>query len=398
MASEVAARILEEGLVSRQELSEALADTSSTRCIVARLVERGVSADELLALFDEFGPPVGPVALAGAPANLVDQLPAGMAQSFFALPVAKAKDFVIVAMADPSHQHAIDELARALDKTVRARPARVDDLRIALARAYPALVSEADEEVLDAADLLETDDALRAGPPSEALLLTSVKAEDAPPAAAASHEEAAAVPLTRPKVTPKVAPKRTSRPAKTFRRPVEQLEVVKENSWADLDRESRPHHVAEPAVELGPLLAAIRDATTRDNVIVATAEAGSRFARSAVVLTLRRGVLRGAEARGEGVSTDAIRNLWIPSTSPSMFRMVVDVKDIYRGPFGGSAADHLYRAAIGSRGGNVEIHPVDVQGTVVAVLCADDPTPDPTVSLGVIAHAMGEALARLVKG
>ena len=81
-----------------------------------------------------------------------------------------------------------------------------------------------------------------------------------------------------------------------------------------------------------------------------------------------------------------------------MFRMVVDVKDIYRGPFGGSAADHLYRAAIGSRGGNVEIHPVDVQGTVVAVLCADDPTPDPTVSLGVIAHAMGEALARMVKG
>lgn len=395
MASEVAARILEEGLVSRQELSEALADTSSTRCIVARLAARGVSADELLALFDEFGPPVGPVALAGAPTSLVNQLPPGMAQSFFALPVAKAKDFVIVAMADPSHQHAIDELTRVLDKTVRARPARVDDLRDALARAYPSEASsQLDGEFLDADELLDADDMLdSSGPPSEALLLTSVKADTPTPTSQAA-EEAVAVPLTRPK-TP--TPKRVSRPAKTFRRPVEQLEVAKENSWADLDRESRPQ-VAEPVVELGPLLAAIRDATTRDDVIIATAEAGSRFARSAVVLTLRRGVLRGAEARGEGVSTDAIRNLWIPSTSPSMFRMVVDAKDIYRGPFGGSAADHLYRAAIGSRGGNVELHPVDVQGTVVAVLCADDPTPDPTVSLGVIAHAMGDALARMVKG
>lgn len=397
MASEVAARILEEGLVSRQELSEALADASSTRCIVARLVERGLESSELLALFDEFGPPVGPVALAGAPMSLVNQLPAGMAQSFFALPVAQAKDFVVVAMADPSHQHAIEELARALDQTVRARPARVDDLREALARAYPDHISEAPDELegelLDA-DLLEPEDVLDAGPVSEALLLTSVKAVTAAPANRASLEEAVAVPLTRPKGP---APERISRPAKTFRRPVEQLEVVKENSWADLDRQSRPQ-MAEAEVELGPLLAAIRDATTRDEVMVATAEAASRFARSAVVLTLRRGVLRGAEARGEGVSTDAIRNLWIPATSPSMFRMVVDVKDIYRGPFGGSAADHLYRAAIGSRGGNVEIHPVDVQGTVVAVLCADDPTPDPTVSLGVIAHAMGEALARMVKG
>lgn len=397
MASEVAARILEEGLVSRQELSEALADASSTGCIVARLVERGLDSSELLALFDEFGPPVGPVALAGAPTSLVNQLPAGMAQAFFALPVAQAKDFVVVAMADPSHQHAIEELARALDQTVRARPARVDDLREALARAYPDHISqspnELEEEFLDA-ELLEPEDVLDAGPVSEALLLTSVKTDTPATTHPASLEEAAAVPLTRPKGP---APERISRPAKTFRRPVEQLEVVKENSWADLDRQSRPQ-MAEAEVELGPLLAAIRDARTRDEVMVATAQAARRFARSAVVLTLRRGVLRGAEARGEGVSTDAIRNLWIPATSPSMFRMVVDAKDIYRGPFGGSAADHLYRAAIGSRGGNVEIHPVDVQGTVVAVLCADDPTPDPTVSLGVIAHAMGEALARMVKG
>lgn len=395
MASEVAARILEEGLISRQELSEALAERSATRCIVARVVDRGVDADEVLALFEEFGPPVGPVALAGAPSSLVTQLPAGMAQSFFALPVAQGNGFVVVAMADPSHQHAIDELERALDQSVQARPARVGDLREALARAYPDHTRELHPEP-DAVQLLYPKDMPWADLPSEeAVLLTTVKSGSTPePTSRTSLEDALALPLTRPKAP---SADRPSRPARTFRRPVEQPEAVTENSWADLDRESRPD-VADAEVELGPLLAEIRDAGTRDEVIVATVEAASRFARSAVVLTLRRGVLRGAEARGEGVSTDAIRNLWIPTTSPSMFRMVVEVKDIYRGPFGGSAADHLYRAAIGSRGGNVEIHPVDVQGTVVAVLCADDPTPDPTVSLGVIAHAMGEALARMVKG
>ena len=95
------------------------------------------------------------------------------------------------------------------------------------------------------------------------------------------------------------------------------------------------------------------------------------MAKTVVFLALRKGVLRGWEARGSQVSEDAIRNLWIPASSPSMFQRVLDRGDVYEGPYGTTTADDLFRAATGSRGGRVVIHAVRVAGKPLGALCAE---------------------------
>lgn len=159
-------------------------------------------------------------------------------------------------------------------------------------------------------------------------------------------------------------------------------------------RRSRP---ARPP-EVGRTLASMRATTDRDEVVRLACDAAAGVCRAAVLLTLRKTVLKGWAGAGDNVSPTAIRNLWIPTSSPSMFRDVVQRVAPYRGPPGNTAADGLFRAALGSRGGEIVLQPVLVSGRLVGVLAADD------LAFGTagaerieqLARAVGEALERII--
>jgi len=163
-------------------------------------------------------------------------------------------------------------------------------------------------------------------------------------------------------------------------------------------RSSRPPPRAPKPPDVGKTLSRIRNSRERDEVVELACEGALTVARAAVLLALRKSVLKGWGGAGNGVSLDAVRNLWIPTSSPSMFREVVAKKESYHGPPGAAAADGLFRAALGSRGGAVSIHPVLVSTKLVAVLAADDVRfgDEGRERIETLAQAVSEAFERII--
>jgi hypothetical protein len=149
---------------------------------------------------------------------------------------------------------------------------------------------------------------------------------------------------------------------------------------------------------IGGTLAAIKQSRDRDEVVTLACKGALTVCRTALLLALKKGVLKGWDGAGGTLTRDVVRNLWIPTKSPSMFRDVVGKREPYMGAHGTTAADGLFRAAVGSRGADVVLQPVAVGGKVVAVLAADDVGFDREgrERIEVLARAVGEAFERII--
>ncbi len=161
-------------------------------------------------------------------------------------------------------------------------------------------------------------------------------------------------------------------------------------SWEQAPRE---------AGDLSAILATIRAAKTREEVIRHACRGLAPLGRCALLLVLSRGILKGREVVGGDLPRDAVLNLWIPSTSRSLLSRVLETSEPYLGPHGGSSADAVFRAALGSRGGDVLLMPVVLSGKAVAVLALDEPVADAVVLLEraeVVARATADAFRRLI--
>jgi len=119
------------------------------------------------------------------------------------------------------------------------------------------------------------------------------------------------------------------------------------------------------------------------------------MSRGAAFLALRKGVFRGWDGAGEDVTGASIRSLWVPASNPSILNEVLHSGKVFRGSYGQTAADHLFRAAFGSHGREVVIVPVLIGARMVGDLCANDPTADTSV-IERVASALGEAFERLI--
>ena len=159
-----------------------------------------------------------------------------------------------------------------------------------------------------------------------------------------------------------------------------------------------PAPVSRPPGEIGTVLAGIRGAGRRDEILRLACEGAMTVGRCAVLLAVRRGNLVGRVAVGAGVSEEAIRNLVIPVSSPSIFQSVVTRGEPHHGPLGHAAADVLFRAAVGSRGGDALAVPIVLSGRTAAVLCVDDLRhgDEGRQRVEVLAHAVGEAFKRII--
>jgi hypothetical protein len=106
-------------------------------------------------------------------------------------------------------------------------------------------------------------------------------------------------------------------------------------------------------------------------------------------------VFRGWDGAGEDVTSAGIRSLWVPASNPSLLNEVLHSGRPFRGAYGETAADHLFRASFGSQGCDVVIVPVMIGSRMVGVLCANDPAADAS-AVERVAEAVGQAFERLI--
>lgn len=387
---DLGARLVRAGLATREQLAIALAEgIQGGGALAAGLVDAGVREDDIVGLFlaDGLGPEAElSVDIPEDLSSSMPHLPASMATALLALPFRTSGEAIEVAMADPSDLRALSELRKVLARPVQARPARVSALREALARAYP-----------------DTPTRPPAPTPLELVRRKPVPHSRRPheghgaerPSARAIVDQAGPPPVERELTAARWdAPRVSSKPPRT-------ILSDHEASWSDLvasSSEEAPTRALRPTLaELGGTLAALRTSNDRDAIARLACESAAGVARTTVFLALRKGVLRGWEGVGQ-VSPGALRNLWIPASSPSVFKEVIDTGQPHRGQHGTTAADKLFRAATGSRGASLVVEPIRVGERVVALLCADDPRHGvPGLErLEALASAVGAALERLI--
>ncbi len=413
MVESLGARLVRAGLVTRELLAAANAQSEHRGTGLAEaLVACGLAEDALAGfmLADGHGPLLEAKVLASADPNVAGRVGRGMADAFLALPVRTTADGVVVAMADPSDAHAIREIGFRLASPVVAKVARVGELRAAIEGALPVR-SNGTFDATDTAEIPLVREKPRASSPGTV------------PAARPAEDLAAA----RARIARARGPQKVVRPATPvpFTLPSRSIE---DERWDDppraaapvTPRRAEPSRAAIPAVpggsrgrygpkapapgtsappgDAGIFLAGLRGAVSRDEALRVACEAALTVGGTAVFLGVRKGVFVGWEGLGPGLSRDALRNLWIPVTSASVMKRVLESGTPHDGPYGATPADQLFRAATGCRSARLAAHPVFVSGKALGVLCVDGPSYGAAGQerLAVVAHALGEALKRLI--
>ncbi|MFO0693331.1 MAG: hypothetical protein U0230_07240 [Polyangiales bacterium] len=405
MAEDVGTRAVRVGLATREQLAEALALSQRTGMpLVEALVCVGVPDDALEALFVAEG--LAERLEGGLPEERrPDVLPGfggAMALAFLALPLAREQGSVLVAMADPTDPHALAELAFRAAAPVTGRVARVGALREAILSTFP------DARASIGSDLVEEPRSLL---------------ESTPDAVPARHRVAPREPAAEvvPASSPPVGPAARAEGVSEAKRPSELPPAV--DSWGDLATappESDPSRAAPAQVavppgaarvrleraprgptrlpEVGTFLAAMRVTEDRDRALALACEAALSVSRTAVFFALRKDTLRGHVARGAGLDDDGARLVELPAQSPTVLGRVLSQGRSHFGTYGTGAIDQMLRASLGSRGGWVSVHPVEIEGKVVGVLLGDEVRHGPLGDerVGLLAHAAGQAMRRII--
>lgn len=365
MGDRLVAQLLEAGLVTRGQVSASGFSENepslSAGEVALNLVEQGLEEQALAGFFVSrgFGPMLQAQDLVRADPALTGRLSSESAHARCALPLRTSPAGVIVAMVDPTDTESTSFLERALDDNVLPTVAKLSDLLDALERVYGA---DREAAVSDPLVLTRRRPATKARTSSQILPRPSVRE--------ASLEELAA---TASPVWDRAWNDRESRPA------LEAVATETESAQAELNR----------------ALARVSRARSRDDLVRLGCEACLSVAKGAAFLALQKGVLRGWHGAGEDVATSSIRSLWVPAGNPSMLSDVLKTGGAVRGPYGHTAADHLFRAALGGRGKEVAVAPVLIGERLCGLLCATDPTGPPD-AVEHIAGAMGEAFERLI--
>jgi hypothetical protein len=84
-----------------------------------------------------------------------------------------------------------------------------------------------------------------------------------------------------------------------------------------------------------------------------------------------KGEIRGHDARGEDLMLDAVRQIRIPATGPSVFASTIERRSPYLGPMRtDTAIDTAFDAALGGVEGNVLVLPILLRDKVPIVVFA----------------------------
>jgi hypothetical protein len=410
------ARLVAAGIVSRAQLQSAVAE-ESPRCggaLALTLCERGLSEHRLAAFFlsEGYGPLQGPEDFELIHASTLARIPGVLAREVLALPLGLSVAGLVVAMADPSDTIAIATLRRHTGHPILPTVARPLQLRHALERCYPDAAGALGaggrgetaaegrlEGALPEAERPERGSSPPAGPSAaearrgtgslpahptadEGVVWGLVRRRRSQEGAGADGEAAEGDRDASPE------PTATGEQAGSGRPPGSRSSHKTLSFEAPSpDAEDVPVSAAE-LPDIGPELARLREAPDRDALVRIACDAGRSVARTVVFLARRKDILQGWDGSGRFLSRGALRNLWVPTTSPSVLRVALTNAAGYDGPYGHTTADRLFRSAIGGRGARVVVEPVIAHERAIGLLCADD------VRFGALGQQRIEELAR----
>ena len=353
MSGPLVDQLVEAGLVTvdQARASELQDQLVSIRRVIQNLVGNGLDERILAGFFvaKGFGPMLQAAELSRADLDLVRRLAPADAHDLCAMPLRPSGAGAVVAMADPTDEHAIAKLALALGGRVLPIVAKLSDLLAAIDRVYP---------------------------PDRPTLLSD------PVAAARSRAPSGVVPLVQEKPAggdqtlddmepPKNDFASTASPVwdQAWSRSSTEREVslTPQASYIPVPTHPPP---AQPESNIDAELAELRAVATRDAAVQVACNACLRDARGAAFLALRKGVFRGGDGAGDDVTSAGIRSLWVPASDPSILNEVLHSGKPFRGPYGQTAEDLLLRAAFGRQGLDVVIVQVLIGARMVGVVCA----------------------------
>lgn len=433
MVDDLGERLMQAGVITPAQLA-ILRETPNVSggAMVREALKLGATEQTMAAFFERrgYGPPIGESQISGRDPSLSERIPRSTVTRLLAMPLHRSSGAILTAMADPSDRAAVAELAHRLDSPIRPLPARVSDVERLITEAYgdgtPSLpprpvTSSFARPSMDpnpAVDRVQRNStspprgsqlpipAGVTGMPAPAIPLVTRPGNGTAPVASPATSPAASV-GTSPGMAAPVAP--PPGPLQTTERDITRPNFGSDVSGShdqptpadgtELPRLSAPTQRDLPAATAGsefqalsgrrnsipsfgaiaggppvPIESSLREiarASDRDAVLRAACHAAATVCRSAVFLARRRDLLIGWEGAGVGISRDAIRNLWLPISGPSVFRDSISRARDYMGPPGSSSIDCVYRAATGSRGGVTLVRPVMLRGKVIALLAVD---------------------------
>lgn len=398
-------QLLEAGLVTQAQVRATdSSDPSASRSrAIQRLVAGGLDELTLAGFFvtKGFGPMLRAPELARADERLVHRLSATDARALCAMPLRSSTAGAVVAMADPMDGAAVERLSAALGGPILPTVAKLSDLLSAIDRAYPEDRPATASHPVAAAHSGAPSGfvpLVQEGAPDTAETLEDIQPPRAAFASAASPDWDRAWSRSTterdvslgPKSSDLPLPTVVSAPQSAFARAPEPPA-----SHAVFRRPSTMRPSPDPDSLVDARLTELRGVDTRDDAVRVACETCALSSRGAAFLALRKGVFRGWDGAGEDVTTAGIRSLWVPASNPSVLNEVLHSGKAFRGAYGRTAADQLFRAAFGSHGREVIVVPVLIGSRLVGVLCVNDPAAD-SGAIERVAAALGEAFERLI--
>ncbi|MEI6570043.1 MAG: ATPase, T2SS/T4P/T4SS family [Actinomycetes bacterium] len=154
--------LVETGLITNDQLAEALATQASTGRPIGRvLIDQGLisESDLVRALAKQVGLEFVDLTERAIDATVASLIPEGLARRYQALPISWDDDVLVVAMADPSNVLAVDDIRALTGAQVRCVVATSVQIRETIDR-FHRLDSEVDDLASQAADELTDKDEL----------------------------------------------------------------------------------------------------------------------------------------------------------------------------------------------------------------------------------------------
>jgi Type II secretion system (T2SS), protein E, N-terminal domain len=343
--------------------------------LVEVIVERGLATEDQLVKFLQ-----SKLMIPEVEADLLDELeretlrhlPADLAWYHEVLPVS-VDDVgnLTLAMADPTDLRAVDAVAGHTGAYLVRAVAPLSALRRALERYYGPRPDDLRARI--AADAQE-------GPAATVL---------APPPAAAAAPSVVEEPEPAPAAPPSPPPPSTPPPTRVG------VSTVRRELLPPISDDAVPPLSPTAFARLLPRLVAAADRDEITQVLLDFLSEG--FSRVIMFVHLQQ-QLRGRDARGDDLLLEAVTQVRIPTSGPSLFRDVIERGAPHFGPWRtDSKINAAFDQAMGGIRGNVLVLPVKLRERVpLLVYASNTPHPVDPRSLHELVDGISGALERLI--
>ena len=344
------------------------------------------------------------------PARVLQLVPADMAAEFRVVPVEIDNEGTLtVAMADPSDNHAVDELAFFADRFVLRAVASESAVRRALETHYGLRFSSPrpGERAAPAPFTGPAAPPTFVGAPSNGPASDAKPSSgNAPPARSGSIQvppkpsreelERQIVLLTRVKRS-----EETPLPMPVPPPPDYTPTYASDEPILLTKRKPPPEPVDTiPGMTL-PIpetpLEQLRATEDRDEIVRLVLEYVAQMCRRALFFVVKKSLLVGHAGRGDDFELASLQKLAINIEVPSIFRDVIASRLPYRGPLPDTQANHDFAEAVGGVTPEVLVMPIAVRERIIAVLFADGAfLPMPDAALQATIREAGVSYERLI--